>query len=553
MGLLLACLLALALPAPAMAAVNVTAFSVTSTTTQAGGHPDLTVSTSFDSSPDSDDVKDLTVRFPPGLLGNPTATSKCTQAQFAADTCPGGTTLGSVAVTADATIGLTTFSDVVSQGTVYNLQPMGAEPARLGIKVRPAPPAPGITIEKISLIAVAKLGPDTGYALETTIPNQPRTANSSAGPVALRVTKVDLTLRGNAGGKDFMINPSSCAASMAITTAVPYDSGSPSSRSAPYTATNCPGLAFGPLVSGTIGARRANRAGQNVQLTSVINFPAGASLRDTVVLLPTDVGSDVNSIGRACPVATPIAACPTSSHIGSAEADSLLLETPLKGPLVLKASATSALPSLVVDLKGAAPLTLFGKPDFVGNRVRNTFPGAPDVPLSKFTLRVNGGKGGLLLAAQDLCRPDKKQILDARLTGWNGKVVSRRVALKPQGCKGYRPPKPKATVSLRRRALSVKVTAGEYTKLRSVRVTLPKGVNVRRLRGRARTKLKVRISRGRVLRVTLSRRGSTTLRLSSRRLTVPRGLVGRRVRVRVAAKDSTKRTVRLRVRTRVRR
>ena len=550
MGLLLGCLLALALPAPAMAAVNVTAFSVTSTTTQAGGHPDLTTSTSFQSSPSSDDVKDLTVRFPPGLLGNPTATSKCTQPQFAADTCPAGTTLGSVSVTADATIGVVTTSGVVSQGTVYNLQPMGAEPARLGIKVRPSPIGP-VAIEKISLIGVAKLGPETGYALETTIRDQPRSVNGGA--VQLRVTKVDLTLRGKAGGKDFMINPSSCAAGMASTTAVPYDSGSPSSRSAPYTATNCPGLAFGPLVSGTIGARRANRAGQNVQLTSVISFPAGASLRDTVVLLPTDVGSDVNSIGRACPVATPIAACPTSSHIGSAEADSLLLDTPLKGPLVLKASATSALPSLVVDLKGAAPLTLFGTPDFVGNRVRNTFPGAPDVPLSKFTLRVNGGRGGLLLAAQDLCRPDKKQVLDARLTGWNGKVVTRRVALKPQGCKGYRPPKPKATVSLRRRALSVKVTAGEYTKLRSVRVTLPKGVNVRRLRGRARGKVRVRISRGRVLRVALSRRGSATLRLSSRRLSVARGLVGRRVRVGVAAKDTTKRTVRLRVRTRVRR
>ena len=113
---------------------------------------------------------------------------------------------------------------------------------------------------------------------------------------------------------------------------------------------------------------------------------------------------------------------------------------------MLKASATSALPSLVVDLKGAAPLTLFGTPDFVGNRVRNTFPGAPDVPLSKFTLSVNGGKGGLLLAAQDLCRPDKKQVLDATAHGPQRQGRQPPVALKPQGCKGYRPPKPKATV-----------------------------------------------------------------------------------------------------------
>ena len=49
MGLVLAFLLMLALPAPAMAAVNVTGFSLTSTTKQAGGHPDLTVSTTFQS------------------------------------------------------------------------------------------------------------------------------------------------------------------------------------------------------------------------------------------------------------------------------------------------------------------------------------------------------------------------------------------------------------------------------------------------------------------------------------------------------------------------
>ena len=129
-----------------------------------------------------------------------------------------------------------------------------------------------------------------------------------------------------------MINPSSCAPGTATTTAVPYDSGSPSSRSAPYTATNCAGLAFGPLVSGTDRRPPENRAGQNVPLTTVVDFPAGnASLRDTLVLLPTDMGSDVNSLGRACPVATPIASCPASSHIGSAEAASLLLDSRCAG------------------------------------------------------------------------------------------------------------------------------------------------------------------------------------------------------------------------------
>ena len=134
-------------------------------------------------------------------------------------------------------------------------------------------------------------------------------------------------------------------------------------------------------------------------------------------------------------MATPLDACPASATIGSAEAASPLTAAPLRGPVVLKQNPARGLPDLVVNLKGAAPLTLVGRPDFVGNRVRNTFPGAPDVPLSRFTLNVNGGKGGLLLAAQDLCRPDKKQVRDGHADGLErqgrdpqGRRSSHRVA-----------------------------------------------------------------------------------------------------------------------------
>jgi hypothetical protein len=292
-----------------------------------------------------------------------------------------------------------------------------------------------------------------------------------------------------------------------------------------------------------------------VALTTVLNFPAGnASLRDTVVLLPVDVISNVAAVKRQCPSAIPLDACPARATIGSAEAASPLTATPLRGPLVLRENLTAGLPDLVVNLKGAAPLVLRGRPDFVGNRVRNTFPNAPDVPLSRFTLKVNGGKDGLLVAANDLCRPDKKQVLQATLKGWNGAVVTRKVALKPQGCKGYRPPKPEATVKLRRRSLSVSLIAGDYTKLRNVRLTLPKGVTVSRVRAKARKGAlrSVKIKR-RTVRVALSRTGAAKLRLSSRHLAVIRRLIGRRVRVKIAAKDSTGRTVRLTVKSRVRR
>ena len=62
--------------------------------------------------------------------------------------------------------------------------------------------------------------------------------------------------------------------------------------------------------------------------------------------------------------------------------------------MVLKKSASGPYPSLVVRLKGAAPLTLEGKVDIVQNRLRNTFPGAPDIPLSKFKRPSTAARAG---------------------------------------------------------------------------------------------------------------------------------------------------------------
>ena len=224
---------------------------------------------------------------------------------------------------------------------------------------------------------------------------------------------------------------------------------------------------------------------------------------------------------------------------------------------MLKQSATGPLPSLVVRLSGAVPLTLEGKVDIFQNRLRNTFPGAPDVPLSRFTLTVNGGKGGLLQAVDDLCRKKHATRADTKLVGWNGKVSTARPELKPQGCSGYKEPRPRASASLRRGALKLRVASGRTTRLRVVGVTLPKGVQVsrRRLSASASKRLRGKALRvkGRKLRAAASRKGATSIRLSAKRVRVSRALVGRRVSFRVSARDDTGRTVKLLVRTRVRR
>jgi hypothetical protein len=79
-----AALMTLLLAAPAQAALNVSAFSMTPSTTEAGGHPDLTVSETFD--PPTSDIKQIALHLPAGLTANAHAALFCRRSYLVA-TC----------------------------------------------------------------------------------------------------------------------------------------------------------------------------------------------------------------------------------------------------------------------------------------------------------------------------------------------------------------------------------------------------------------------------------------------------------------------------------
>jgi len=75
----------LAFATPAYADLGISSFSVTPASTQAAGHPNVQINTMFSGA--DDNLRNLTVHLPAGLVGNPNAATKCTQAQFDADNC----------------------------------------------------------------------------------------------------------------------------------------------------------------------------------------------------------------------------------------------------------------------------------------------------------------------------------------------------------------------------------------------------------------------------------------------------------------------------------
>jgi hypothetical protein len=543
---------ALLAAAPAQASVTVSAFSAEPTTTQAGGHPDLTLTTDFAASPDTDDVRDVTVRLAPGLIGDPSGAGRCSQAQFEADACPADSKVGSTEVTAVALLELT------SSGDVYNLEPAGSEPARLGIMVRPVVIVP---LEKLPLVAPVELrrGED-GYALETTFRNLP----TAVGALGIRITRIKLTLNGTTARGPFVRNPTSCGPATSRVSVNSYAAPDEvSSLTASFTPTGCEALPFSPRLEGSVGARGLTSVGTLAPFRTAIGFgPGESAMRRAEVILPPSIGPDTDALARVCPdAALQSGSCPESARIGRASATSPLVPGELSGPVLFAENPGQLLPRLVVQLNGPVSLQLAATVELGTFGTKNVFEGLPDVPLSNFELSLDGGPSGVLKVSRDLCAASTSTTVTGTLVSHSGKSVPLRERLPVNGCSQ----RPRVSGSLLLGGGSATLSAVvkqavRGPRLRSVAVVLPRrlgpgtlgrrGVRARsagRLRGRA-----VRL-RGRRLQLRLGRRGARMVRLRWAGLVPSRSLrPGRRLKLAVRVRDAGGKRHLVRARLRVR-
>ena len=122
----------------AHAALGFQGLSAAPANPNAGANSDVNIHIGFTGA--TDDVKDLTVGLPPGLVGDPTATPCARSTQLQGDACPSTTQVGTV--TAQVTAHLADPLPLTLPLTVERLAlqrrplPTG-EPARFGIVLRP--------------------------------------------------------------------------------------------------------------------------------------------------------------------------------------------------------------------------------------------------------------------------------------------------------------------------------------------------------------------------------------------------------------------------------
>src|SRR3954449_6271307 len=191
----LVALAALLFAAPAAQAdITVSNVSAKPADVKAGAHSDFTLS--FDLG-GSETIRDLDVNLPAGLIGNPNNAAQCKQADFDNDACPAASKVGTQTV--NVTVGGLVTTD--ASGEVFNLVPDKPEPAQLGIKLNPPPPAAPQHLKSDVTVRPSDSG------LTSTIRNIPNQLNG----LPLHINKITLALQAQSGAKKpFMTNPTSC-------------------------------------------------------------------------------------------------------------------------------------------------------------------------------------------------------------------------------------------------------------------------------------------------------------------------------------------------------
>jgi hypothetical protein len=473
--------------APARAAFDVTAFEVTPSTTAAGAHADVTIATSFPpyqlGAPPQRPER-LVFHLPPGLAGDPFATPRCTEADYRADACDAKTQVGTVVAEAtpvDPLLGLPLPKQTVN-GKLYNLEPAGSEPARLGAVLAPLGGLLGKLFVPTTIQARASDG-----GLDSIVAELPK----ESGGLQLYTERMAFTLQGRpAGGTGpFMRNPTSCKPATSTVVATPGgEPATPVSKTSSFTPTDCGALKFTPHITGAVGANgfTAHRARPPVR--TVITQPTEQAGQSSVtVTLPGIIAADLTQLGRACPPADALARkCPASSRVGSVLAATPLLAKPLTGNVFLTGRGVGQLPGLTIQLDDPIPLKLDGAVELTPQGIRTTFTGLPDVPLTRFELNLAGGDAGVFQLSADVCAAQPAPTVAASFAAQSGATTSETVPLAVEGCT----PPPAVSASIRklrsgRPVVRLAVRAGEESpELRDVRLLLPDALRTKPKRAR---------------------------------------------------------------------
>ena len=366
-------------------------------------------------------MSSVNMTLPPGLLASLSGVPYCPQASIdqlasrsgvaeqTSPLCPAASRIGSVVAGAGA----------------------GSRPLHVPGDAYLAGPYKGAPLSAVAVVPAVSGPYDLGnVVVRAALDVDPRNARVSlrSDPLPRIIEGIPLRLRSTLITLDksrFTLNPTNCDP-FSVETTMLGDQGGVANPSAPFQVANCAVLGFAPKLRLKLSGG-TNRRGHPA-LTGILQARSGdANIGRAVVTLPPNQQLDNANIETICTnVRYAAGTCPAGSVYGTAMATSPLLDEPLRGPVYLR-SSKNELPDLVADLEGQIDIELVGRIDTVKGGLRTTFDTVPDAPVSRFELRLKGGKRGLLVNEKSLC--GSSQRAKVRMVGQNGAVSNRRVKL----------------------------------------------------------------------------------------------------------------------------
>ena len=411
---------------PASAVIQITDVAVTPSTTEAGGHPDLSIVTSFTgentqiggpgaANPVADSPSIYALHLGPGLIANPLAAPTCPLATFEADACPPQTIVGT---SLQRVLVLAVDREFDLPGFIYNLETTSLDQAALlGVRTLTQDPRTGAVITA-SLVPFAVTVSPADLGLDS-VNLEPLTAVSrTAGPI--RITALGLRLNARAVNGFFFSNPTACVPVTVTASAISNAGDRASATVTPYTPTDCGTLAFDAgLDLGLSSTQTDVPVATSVELTRPDDTAAPRRQSDvlqTTVVLPE--GMTVNPALAAGLEActdeqfaagdrTSAAACPAASQIGTVRLVTPLLLRTFEGAVYYGTRTPTAFNRLFVDVQlPGARLKLTGRVTLneANGQVTTTFQDLPQLPFTSFDLTFQGGARSVLVTPQ-ACGP----------------------------------------------------------------------------------------------------------------------------------------------------
>jgi hypothetical protein len=383
-----------------------------SASTRAGGPTPFSLQ--VDRSDGQQNLKTVSVSAPPGLSATLAGIPYCPEAvlnelsdpnrtgaaELAVPKCPAASQVGTATAAAGAGTHPVTFP-----GKVYLAGPYHGAPLSF-VVVTPAVEGP-YDLGNVVVRSAVQVDPASA---QVTVATDPLPSIVGGVPLRLRSLQVNLDRKG------FTVNPTNCDP-FAVQTSLSGDEGATASPTAGFQVANCADLRFKPTLGISLSGG-TNRLGHPALKAVLRAKPGEANISKVVTTLPPSEILDNAHLNSPCTrVQYASDSCPAGSQIGTATATSPLLGQPLSGPVYLRTS-THGLPDVVVQLKGQLEIELVGR---VGSSkaggLRTTFS-APDVPVTRFALSLEGGQKGLLRNTESLCGGPVKAAI--QMTGQNG-------------------------------------------------------------------------------------------------------------------------------------